>query len=74
MRIPVFPLGLVLMPRMPLPLHIFEERYRRMIGDCLETDSPFGVLLHTGTTIQTVGCMARIESVINRYDLSLIHI
>jgi Lon protease-like protein len=39
-----------------------------MIGDCLETDSPFGVLLHTGTTIQTVGCMARIESVINRYD------
>jgi Lon protease-like protein len=68
MRIPVFPLGLVLMPRMPLPLHIFEERYRRMIGDCLETDSPFGVLLHTGTTIQTVGCMARIESVINRYD------
>lgn len=68
MRIPVFPLGLVLMPRMPLPLHIFEERYQRMISDCLETDSPFGVLLHTGTTIQTVGCMARIESVINRYD------
>jgi Lon protease-like protein len=68
MRIPVFPLGLVLMPRMPLPLHIFEERYRRMVNDCLETDLPFGVLLHTGTTIQTVGCMARIESVINRYD------
>ena len=67
-RVPVFPLGLVLMPRMPLPLHIFEERYRLLVARCLEQDEPFGVLLHTGTTVQTVGCLARIDSVINRYD------
>jgi Lon protease-like protein len=67
-RVPVFPLGLVLLPRMPLPLHIFEERYRQMINRCLEQDEPFGVLLHTGSTVQTVGCLARIDSVINTYD------
>lgn len=67
-RLPVFPLGLVLMPRMPLPLHIFEERYRTMIARCLEEEIPFGVLLHTGTTVQSVGCLAEIESVLNRYD------
>ena len=68
MRVPVFPLGLVLMPRMPLPLHIFEERYRLMVEHCLEEEEPFGVVLHTGTTIQSVGCLASIENVINRYD------
>lgn len=67
-RVPMFPLGLVLMPRMPLPLHIFEERYRDMITRCLENDEPFGVLLHTGTTVQSVGCLAQIDSVINQYD------
>ncbi|MFA7567055.1 MAG: LON peptidase substrate-binding domain-containing protein [Alkalispirochaeta sp.] len=67
-RVPVFPLGLVLLPRMPLPLHIFEERYRQMINHCLEHDTPFGVLLHTGSTVQTVGCLATIDSVINTYD------
>ena len=68
MRLPMFPLGLVLMPRMPLPLHIFEERYRLMIRHCLAEELPFGVLLHTGTTVQSVGCLARIDSVINEYD------
>lgn len=67
-RLPVFPLGLVLMPRMPLPLHIFEERYRMMVQHCLDQEQPFGVVLHTGTTLQSVGCLASIENVINRYD------
>lgn len=67
-RIPVFPLGVVLLPRMPLPLHIFEERYQLMIARCLEEDLPFGVLLHRGNSILKTGCLARIESVINRYD------
>ena len=44
-RLPLFPLNLVLFPGMDLPLHIFEERYRDMIGECLENDAPFGVVL-----------------------------
>jgi Lon protease-like protein len=41
----LFPLNTVLFPGMPLPLHIFEERYKLMIGRCLEEQRPFGVVL-----------------------------
>jgi len=42
-RLPLFPLAVVLFPGTPLPLHIFEPRYRRMLADCLETDRRFGI-------------------------------
>ena len=55
-ELPLFPLNLVLFPGMPLPLHIFEERYKAMIGDCLRNNSPFGVsLIRSG---QEVGAPA----------------
>ena len=44
-ELPLFPLNLVLFPGMQLPLHIFEERYKAMIGDCIERDAPFGIVL-----------------------------
>jgi Lon protease-like protein len=44
-EVSLFPLGMVLFPGAPLPLHIFEERYKAMIGDCLERNEPFGVVL-----------------------------
>ncbi len=44
-RIPLFPLNLVLFPGMDLPLHIFEDRYKDMIGECLNQNAPFGVVL-----------------------------
>ncbi len=44
-RLPLFPLNLVLFPGQDLPLHIFEERYKDMIRECLEQDIPFGVVL-----------------------------
>lgn len=52
---------------MPLPLHIFEERYRVMFDYCIGEEKPFGVVLQTGTTLQEVGCLAQVENVINRY-------
>lgn len=64
MSLPLFPLNTVLFPGMVLPLHIFEERYKRMIGRCLEKRLPFGVVLGTsaegephsvGTTAIIVG-------------------
>jgi Lon protease-like protein len=53
---------------MRLPLHIFEERYKQMIGECLREDMPFGIVLFDGQAIRSVGCMASITKVIKRYD------
>ena len=65
--IPLFPLGLVLLPQMPLPLHIFEERYKLMIGECLERQAAFGIVFFNGSDIQTIGCTAHILKVLKRY-------
>jgi Lon protease-like protein len=67
-KIPLFPLGLVLLPNMRLSLHIFEERYKQMINDCLAEDKAFGIVLFDGQSIRSVGCMARITKVLQRYD------
>jgi ATP-dependent Lon protease len=66
--IPLFPLGVVLLPEMPLPLHIFEERYKIMIGECLDQNREFGVVYYDGNQLQRVGCTARIIEVLKRYD------
>lgn len=67
-KVPLFPLGLVLLPEMQLPLHIFEERYRQMISECLSENRPFGIVLFDGAAIRSVGCMAAITEVTRRYD------
>jgi Lon protease-like protein len=72
--LPLFPLELVLLPEQPLPLHIFEERYREMIGECLKARSSgsgkqeFGVVLAKGEAISNVGCSAKIVSLTRKYD------
>ena len=66
--IPLFPLGLVLLPQMPLPLHIFEERYKLMIGECLKENKQFGIVYFNGADIQTAGCTASILKVMKRYE------
>jgi Lon protease-like protein len=65
--IPLFPLGLVLLPRIPLPLHIFEERYKLMIAECIERQVTFGIVFFNGSDIQTTGCTASILKVLKRY-------
>jgi Lon protease-like protein len=67
-RIPLFPLGLVLLPDMALPLHIFEERYKLMISECLAANQPFGIVYFDGRSIRSVGCTARVYRVLHRYD------
>lgn len=44
-QLPLFPLNTIVFPGMPLPLHIFEDRYKEMINDCIDQDAPFGVVL-----------------------------
>ena len=65
--IPLFPLGLVLFPDMPLPLHIFEDRYKLMINECLDQNKEFGVVLFNGHQIQDIGCSAIIIRVLKEY-------
>ncbi len=68
MRIPLFPLETVLFPGAALPLHIFEERYREMVGECLAEEKPFGVVRSDGEQMAIIGCTARIVRVVRRYD------
>jgi Lon protease-like protein len=66
--IPLFPLGVVLLPAMVLPLHIFEERYKLMIGECLEQHREFGIVYSDQKEIRKKGCTAKIVKVLKRYD------
>jgi Lon protease-like protein len=62
-RIPLFPLTVVLLPGMTLPLHIFEQRYKRMMKTVIDEEIPFGVVLARENGIATVGCTALLPSV-----------
>ena len=67
-RFPLFPLGLVLLPGELVPLHIFEERYKLMVGECLEQDSEFGIIWLSDDGLKQIGCAARITRVLERFD------
>jgi Lon protease-like protein len=67
-RFPLFPLGLVLIPHELVPLHIFEERYKLMIGECIEQESEFGIVWMSDDGLKEIGCSARISRVIERFD------
>ncbi len=64
----LFPLDVVLFPGTPLPLHIFEPRYKEMIGECLEHKTVFGVIRAQETSLADVGCTAEILAVTKTYD------
>ncbi len=66
--LPIFPLELVLLPGVPLPLHIFEPRYKEMIAECLEQKKPFGVVRASSEGVAEIGCTAEIMSVTKKYD------
>ncbi|MEO0557778.1 MAG: LON peptidase substrate-binding domain-containing protein [Bacteroidota bacterium] len=66
--LPLFPLGLVLFPGEPVPLHIFEPRYREMVKVCLDEDGPFGIVYAHEEGLATIGCTARIHRVVQRYE------
>ena len=67
-RFPLFPIGLVLLPEEVVPLHIFEERYKLMIDECLEQGSGFGILWMSDDGLREVGCTARVTQLLERMD------
>ena len=68
--LPLFPLPLVLFPGAPLPLHIFEPRYRQMLSDCIARDSRFGIIYRpedeTDLEAGRVGCVAQVDDFLRR--------
>jgi Lon protease-like protein len=66
--VPLFPLEIVVFPGAPLPLHIFEPRYKEMIGECLSQERPFGMVRAKQNAISAIGCSARIIDVIKKYE------
>jgi Lon protease-like protein len=67
MKIPLFPLEVVLFPEAALPLHIFEDRYREMVNECLAEKIDFGVVCAQRAGLAVVGCMAEIIRVLEKY-------
>ena len=66
--IPLFPLNVVLMPGAPMPLHIFEERYKQMIGECLENETEFGMVLSDDSGTREIGCTAKVVELVQQFD------
>jgi Lon protease-like protein len=65
---PLFPLSVVALPHELVPLHIFEDRYRTMIGECLERGSEFGIVWAADDGHRAVGCAMEIAEVLERME------
>jgi Lon protease-like protein len=65
---PLFPLGLVALPTELVPLHIFEDRYKTMIGRCLDEGSEFGIVWMAEDGLRPIGCACEIAEVIERME------
>jgi Lon protease-like protein len=65
---PLFPLGIVALPTESVPLHVFEDRYRTMIEECLDSESEFGIVWLSADELKPIGCACEIERVLERMD------
>lgn len=65
--LPLFPLDIVLLPSAPLPLHVFEPRYKEMIEECLVENKRFGVVRAKDEGLADIGCTAEIVNVTKKY-------
>jgi Lon protease-like protein len=64
----LFPLGIVLLPSEQVPLHIFEPRYRELIGECIEEERELGLLYADENGVREIGTRARVAAVLERFD------
>src|SRR5271157_1901776 len=65
--IPLFPLRVVVFPRTPLPLHIFEERYKEMVSGAIRDQSEFGIVPAHENGIGSTGCTVKVEKLLQMY-------
>ena len=64
----LFPLSLVVLPGERVPLHIFEPRYRELVGEAMELEEPFGILLEDEQGLRTVGTRVQVTEVVERFE------
>jgi Lon protease-like protein len=64
----LFPLGIVLLPTEQIPLHIFEDRYQELIGECLDLEQEFGLVYADDEGLRDVGTRALVTEVLDRFD------
>jgi Lon protease-like protein len=67
-EIGLFPLGIVLLPSERVPLHIFEPRYRELVGECLDERSEFGLIFADDDGVREVGTRARVVDVLEEFE------
>jgi Lon protease-like protein len=67
-ELPIFELPAVLLPGELMPLHIFEDRYKRMIGQCLDESVPFGIVYRDAEGARNIGCEALVTEVLKRFE------
>lgn len=65
---PLFPLGIVALPGELVPLHIFEERYKQMMNECLRSNREFGIVWLSDEGLREVGCACEIDRVLERME------
>ncbi len=65
---PLFPLGIVALPGELIPLHIFEERYKTMLNECLRDEREFGIVWLSDDGLREVGCAMKVEEVLERME------
>ena len=68
MELGLFPLGIFLLPTERVPLHIFEPRYRELIGECIEHESEFGLVFADENGVREMGTRARVDEVLEQFD------
>jgi Lon protease-like protein len=68
MIIPIFPLNMVAFPKMPVPLHIFEDRYKAMLEYCMREKAYFGIVLSQNNNISKTGCAMLVTKVFQEYS------
>ena len=64
----LFPLGIVLLPTEQIPLHIFEDRYQELIGECLEQEREFGLVYADEEGLREIGTRAAVTEVLDHFD------
>src|SRR6186997_2976441 len=64
----LFPLGIVLLPTEQIPLHIFEERYQELIGECLDEEREFGLIFADEEGLRKIGTYAAVTEVLDKFD------